>query len=495
MKAKVVIVGGGVMGVAIAWHCARRADPLSQPIVLLEKTSLAAGASGRSGAILRQHYSDRVVAAMARDSLRVYSTFERKTGRAIGFQKSGVITLAGPSRPDDIALVERNIVMQREIGIDTRRIDAHEMRRLVPGIRVDDGSIGAYEPDGGGVDPVLTVQAIAALAREHGAITRIGTACSGLIVSAGRVIGVHTDDGDIEAEHVVIAAGPWTKRFFSRAGVALPLRVVRPEQHFLAMPSSLTRESSARIVSADERTARDGEKHTHSAREPGVDRSQRERVDERSDRERRAEGSVLERASERAGLEPSGREPMRPLSFEDEESLEQRFGLAPLELAPPAHPVVLDLERGFYTRCESHASREGLPAPRTRVGRMDHSHDVEIDDPDAVDERVSSEFKRWARESLEQRFAAYRSQPDVGSFVGLYNMTPDAQALIGPLDELPGVFVVSGFSGHGFKLAPSIGEGVAQILWNEPVSAFDTEFFAPQRFAEGRARSGRAFGL
>src|SRR5258707_105042 len=97
MKAKIVVVGGGVMGVAIAWHAARRADPLTEPIVLLERRALAAGASGRSGAILRQHYSDRVVAAMARDSLRVYSTLERKTGRSIGFERSGVLTLAGPS--------------------------------------------------------------------------------------------------------------------------------------------------------------------------------------------------------------------------------------------------------------------------------------------------------------------------------------------------------------------------------------------------------------
>src|SRR6185295_12299549 len=123
MKAKVVIVGGGVMGVAIAWHCARRADPLTQPVVLLEKKALAAGASGRSGAILRQHYSDRVVAAMARDSLKVYSMLEQKTGRSIGFQQCGLITLAAPSNPDDIALVERNIAMQQEIGIDTRRVE------------------------------------------------------------------------------------------------------------------------------------------------------------------------------------------------------------------------------------------------------------------------------------------------------------------------------------------------------------------------------------
>ena len=235
-RAKVVVVGGGVMGVAIAWHAAKRADAIEEPVVLLEKTSLAAGSSGRSGAILRQHYSDVELAAMARDSLRVYAGFEARTGRSIGFQKTGVLTLAGPERPETIALVERNIVMQQSIGIDTRRVDARAIRALVPGIDVADGVVGAFEPDGGGVDPHATVEAIAALAREEGAITRIGVRVTALRVANGRVTGVDTSEGPIEAETVVVATGPWTRELLARAGVDVPLRVVRPEQHFLATP-------------------------------------------------------------------------------------------------------------------------------------------------------------------------------------------------------------------------------------------------------------------
>jgi glycine/D-amino acid oxidase-like deaminating enzyme len=80
--------------------------------------------------------------------------------------------------------------------------------------------------------------------------------------------------------------------------------------------------------------------------------------------------------------------------------------------------------------------------------------------------------------------------------IGMYTLSPDAQALIGPVGE-PGLFVVGGFSGHGFKLAPSIGEGVAQMLWGEPVSAFDVGFFSPDRFRRsgGGSSASRAFGL
>jgi glycine/D-amino acid oxidase-like deaminating enzyme len=447
MKTKVVIVGGGVMGVAIAWHCARRADPLTQPVVLLEKRELAAGSSGRSGAILRQHYSDRVVAAMARDSLKVYATLERLTGRSIGFQRSGVITLAGPSSPDDIALIERNIAMQREIGIDTRRVDAREIRRLVPGIDVAEGSIGAYEPDGGGVDPLRTVEALAALAREQGAITRLGTTCEEILVHAGRAVGVRTAEGEIEAEAVVIAAGPWTKRLLARMGIDLPLKVVRPEQHFVAMSSS----SAGELPAAG--------------------------------------------APRKSVVAPAGAMMPEFAAARIAQEFEARFGSRENDLAPAAHPVLLDLEHGFYARCETHSSPHGLPAPRTRIGRMDHARDAAIEDPDDVDEKVSAEYRSWARGALERRLPRYGPQPDAGSIVGLYTMSPDAQALIGPLTEVAGLFVVSGFSGHGFKLAPSIGEGVAQMLWGEPVSAFDTEFFSPARFEKGAARWGRAFGL
>lgn len=421
-RAQTVVVGGGVMGVAIAWHAARHHDAIEEPIVLLEKSALAAGSSGRSGAILRQHYSDRELASMARDSLRVYAELEARTGRNIGFQRTGVITLAGPERPETIALVERNVAMQRSIGIDTRLVDAREIRSLAPGIEISDGAIGAYEPGGGGVDPVLTVETFAALAREAGAVTRTGVRVDALVVEGRRVVGVDTSAGRIEASDVVVATGPWTAPLLARAGVDVPLRVVRPEQHFLALP----------------------------------------RIDERSttDADARLEDSVLE-----------------------------RFGVQRTRLAAPAHPVILDLERGFYTRCEGHATR-------TRVGRMDYAHDELVADPDGLDENVSDAYKVWARAELERRFPLYRNERDAGSQVGMYTLSPDAQALIGRTSRLDGLVIVSGFSGHGFKLAPSVGAGVAQLLRKEPVTAFDERFFAPDRFVGSTfAVHSGAFGL
>ena len=419
MRAKVVVIGGGVMGASIAWQLALRLDPHEEPVVLLEKKALAAGSSGRSGAILRQQYSDRVLAAMARDSLRVYSGLERATGRYIGFVRMGVLTIAGPTQRENQELLRRNAAMQQELGIEVELLDAQGMRRIAPGLAVREGALGAWEPGGGGVDPLRSVEAFAALAREYGAATRLGVRVESIALEKGRVRGVETSDGFIEAEQVVVATGPWSRALLERAGIRLPLRVVRPEQYFKQM----------------------------------------------------LEG------------------PRKPEELSGVDEHEARLAWNRPVLPTPAHPVLLDLEGNFYSRGEPHERR-------TRVGRMDYSEDVEIADPDQLDESVGAAYVEWARERLEERVPAYRGRDDAGTSVGMYTLTPDAQALIGKRREVEGLWVVTGFSGHGFKLAPSVGEGVAQMVCGEPVGAFDAAFFDPHRF-DGKSGEvwGRAFGL
>jgi glycine/D-amino acid oxidase-like deaminating enzyme len=422
MRGRTIVIGGGVMGTAIAWAAARRADPIESPVVLFEKRELAAGSSGRSGAILRQFYSDRELVCVARNSLRVYARLQASTGRDIGFQKMGVLTIGGPAAPGTIELVRRNAELMLGNGVDARVLDAAAMRALVPGIVVDDAAVGCHEPDGAGVDPVRTVEAFGALAREAGAITRLGERVLSIEVADGRVRGVRTSAGSLECERLVVASGPWSRPLLSAIGVDLPLTVVRSEQAFVELP--------------------------------------------------------------RAGpLCTSERHDMLGDSVMD------RFGVAPKRMPAPAHPVILDIERGFYTRCESHAAR-------TRIGRMDHSEDAPVSDADVFDESASTAYLRWARATLESRLPIYHDAPDAGSLVGLYTLTPDAQAAIGPWPTLPNLLVATGFSGHGFKLAPSVAEGVAQMLTPEPVTAFDPDFFTPTRFETIEPRPhGRAFGL
>lgn len=390
---RVAIVGGGVMGVRAAWACARR----GAEVVLHERRDLAAGSSGRSGAVLRQHYSSPVVAAMARDSLVEYGTLEQGTGKAVGFEACGVLTIAGPGAPGTLELLRSNVAMQRSIGIDTHLVDARRMRELVPGLVVAEAALGAWEPGAGFCDPVLAVRAFAALAQEAGAQLRIGSEVHRVVVEAGRAVGVETQAGREPADVVVLAAGPWTRRLTDSLGIALPLEVVRPEQHFVSpLPEGDPRRS--------------------------------------------------------------------------------------------AHPVLLDLELGYYTRCEPSKDR-------TRIGALEHTRDARVPDPDSFDERVDPAFTAWARAKLLARIPAYRASRDRVPEAALYTLTPDSQPILGPVRELRGLVIAAGFSGHGFKLAPSVGEGLAECAFGEPVRSFDPAFFDAVRFHGGQGADPRAFGL
>ncbi len=444
MRAKILIVGGGVMGTAIAAEAARRTDPLQEPVVLFERAHLGSGTSGRSGAILRQFYSDREVARMARDSLKAYASFEARTGRSIGFHRTGVLTIAGADQPEWQEKMRANVAMMRELGIDVRLVEAGEMRALVPGLVASEGSLGAWESDGGFVDPQRTVDVFGALARSYGAITRVGSPVTEILVRNGRAVGAETAEGTCKAETVILVAGPWTGGLLAKLGVEIPLRVLRPENHFLATPA---------------------QRNPTAGGEP-----------ERASLESGARSLLIE--SVRAPLGAASSEAERSAAFVADALGGPRT--APL-------PVLIDLEHGFYCRCEPETGR-------TRVGHVDYNHDAVLERPEDLAEDVSDATRRWSRSALASRIPEYADRPDAGSIACWYTLTPDAQAVIGPVPGIEDLHVVSGFSGHGFKLAPSVGEGVAQMFFGEPVTAFDPRFFSPTRFQPEAAWNGR-FGL
>ncbi len=424
MKAKILIVGGGVMGTSLAIEAARRTDPLRAPVVLVEKGDIGAGSSGRSGAILRQHYADRATAVMARDSLRAFASFEGRTGRSIGFRRTGVLTIVGPDQPEWAQRVRDNTAMLGGLGIRAELVDAARMRQLVPGMTVREGSLGVWEPDGGFVQPHKTLEAFASLARSYGAVTRRGVAVLELHVEGGRVRGARTSEGTIDAEQVVVTAGPWTRRLLASAGVDLPLRTLRPENVFFPI----------------------------SSQEEG-------------------EEKVAERGG--ANLE---------FDIEDDPDQEGSGGISQGQ-----HPTLIDLENSLYCRYE--------PALRClRVGRTDYEGDRELEDPDALQEAVSHETRAWARGAIGARFPEFGDRQESAAVAGWYTMTPDAQAIIDRVPGIDGLFVAAGFSGHGFKLGPSVGEGLAQLLFEEPLTAFEPEFFSLRRFASGAVQP-RRFGL
>src|SRR5438270_4836463 len=125
----ILIVGGGVMGVSIAHALAQRRVGR---VVVLEKAYLGAGSSGKSGAIVRQHYSNRLTAAMAQKSLRVFEHFPDLVGGPPVFTHTGMVIVINER---DRAGLEANVAMQRELGIDVRLLAGQELREIDPNAR------------------------------------------------------------------------------------------------------------------------------------------------------------------------------------------------------------------------------------------------------------------------------------------------------------------------------------------------------------------------
>ena len=155
----ILVVGGGVMGVSIAHALARRR---AGRVVVLEKSFLGAGSSGKSGAIIRQHYSNRLTASMAQKSLRVFEHFDDIVGGPPVFVHTGMAIVVNQR---DRAGLEANIAMQRKLGIAVRLISPKELTELDPNARLAEDEVAAHEAEAGYVEAVQVVASYADVTR------------------------------------------------------------------------------------------------------------------------------------------------------------------------------------------------------------------------------------------------------------------------------------------------------------------------------------------
>ena len=385
-RADVVVVGAGIMGACAALALARR----GLIVELIEQHHPAAGSSGKSGAILRQHYTERALVRLARAGLQFYGSFESRFGEDIGFRRHGMILLA----PADAAVALRAAVnMQREEGVPVEMVDDDALARIEPRGWYEADVVACHEADSGCVDPRRTVEAITYLAARFGARLSFGERLLSIDTTAGRVTGVRTTLGSIACERLVLAAGPWSRPLLLAVGVELPLRVIRPEQAFLEPPPHFGRESL----------------------------------------------------------------------------------------------IFIDLRNGHYWKPEGDR--------HTRVGGIDLSHCDEVADPDHYDESASDAFCRTAKAAVAHRLPGFSRATIWGGCGALYTMTPDQRPLLGLSSALAGLFLMAGFSGHGFKLAPPLGEGIAEWICDGAPRQFAADDFAVDRFGASGIVDGGAFGL
>jgi sarcosine oxidase subunit beta len=230
--ADAVVVGGGVNGASIAHALALR----GVRVTLVEKAAMASGASGRSSALIRMHYTNEWDARLAWASYPVFRDWPERMGGPPVFTRTGFLNLVGP---EHAGRLRQNVEMLRAIGIDTVALDPDELKRLQPFMHVDDVGAAAYEPESGYASPADVVDGFRRRARERGARILEGTGVDGIRVEGSRVTGVATGGGPIAAPVVVVAAGAWAVPLCRAVGLALPARTKAIDTVLVTRPPEL----------------------------------------------------------------------------------------------------------------------------------------------------------------------------------------------------------------------------------------------------------------
>jgi sarcosine oxidase subunit beta len=239
--ADVVVIGGGANGTSTAFHLTALG---ARGVLLLERRQLAAGATGKSGALVRMHYTNEVESRLAFESLKVFRDFDAIVGGDCGFEPVGFVQLVGHAYADAL---RRNVERQRQIGINTRALTPAEVKVILPGVETADVGAAAWEPDSGFADPAATTYAFAEAARRRGAVIETGVEALRVLTSGSRVTGVETSAGRIATETVVVVAGAWSTSLLAPLGLDYPLSPHRIQVSIFRWPAGFTQRHPAVI--------------------------------------------------------------------------------------------------------------------------------------------------------------------------------------------------------------------------------------------------------
>jgi len=229
-RARVVVIGGGVIGCSVAYHLAH----LGQDVVLLERDRLTSGTTWHAAGLMVTFGSFSETSMEMRKYTRdLYSRLEAETGQATGFMPVGFIEVAADK--DRLEEYRRVSAFNRFLGVEIHEISPKEVGDLFPLARTDDLLAGFYVPEDGRANPVDATMALAKGARMAGAKIFEGVPVQDVLIGDRtghrEVVGVRTAYGDIEAEFVVNCAGMWARQLGAKSGVNIPLQAA--EHYYL----------------------------------------------------------------------------------------------------------------------------------------------------------------------------------------------------------------------------------------------------------------------
>lgn len=373
--ADIVIIGGGIMGLATAYHLAKLSGESKKRtrIVVLERSYLCGGASGRNGGGVRAQWSSTTNIGLMRRSLERCADFATEMRMNVWFRRGGYLFLA--RNEERAKQLEASAELQREHGLRTRILTPSEAREVVPQLDVQNLVCASFNPDDAVVFPWPFVWGYARAAKERGCELHTHTQVTELETDGQRIRAVVTDRGRIATDRVLVCAGAWSPEITRMVGIELPSK---PHRH-----------------------------------------------------------------------EICSTEPLKPF----------------------LKPLVGDLEDGLYF---SQSARGEI------VGGIGNA-----DVPHGIDQRSSAKFLGLYARALSRAMPQLGAIKILRQWAGCYDLTPDGNPLCGAVDEVEGLYLMSGFMGHGFMMAPIMGELFARhLLFGEERELF--ERWALRRYKEGK---------
>jgi len=372
------------------------------PVVVLEKGRIAAEQSSRNLGWVRKTSRHVHDIPLAQAADRLWAAMPERVGADVGYRQAGILFAARD--PAQMAMHEAWLNSVGGLDLDSRLLSRSQIERLVPGGR-EAWNGGLYTPSDGRAEPTLASSAIARAAMAKGAVIIEHCAVRGLARTAGKVSGVFTERGEVRCEQVLLAGGLWSRRFLGNEGVALPT---------LPLICSVLR-------------TRPMEGPTDIA-VGAPDFSFRKHKD----------GGFI--VTQRGALDAS-------------------LTLDHLLLAPRYLPAI----RAQRSYLRVSAGRDFFAdlalARRWNLDAVSPFERVRVKDP-----RPNARLNDEALRNLRAAWPVFQQAEVEQAWAGTIDVTPDSNPVIGPVAQVPGLMVATGFSGHGFGTSPAAGQLAADLV-------------------------------
>jgi glycine cleavage system aminomethyltransferase T/glycine/D-amino acid oxidase-like deaminating enzyme len=217
-QAKIVIVGGGIVGCSTAYHLARLGET---DVLLLEQGKLTSGTTWHAAGLVGQMRPNRSMTQMSKYGIELYATLEAETGLATGWKQCGSVNVA--RTPERMKMLRKQLALARSFGVECHEISPAEAGDRFPVMRTDDLQGALWLPGDGKANPTDLCMSLAKGARQRGVKIMEGVEVTGVRVDNGRVAGIVTSQGELRCEVLVNCAGQWARQFGVLAGVNVPL--------------------------------------------------------------------------------------------------------------------------------------------------------------------------------------------------------------------------------------------------------------------------------